>query len=270
MVSPNAYHSWEGGALFKIKTDGSGFAWVHFFEGGPTDGDNPEGSPIISGTTIFGMTETGGEHGRGVIFSLPTLVPTLDSITVTAPNGGENWMAGTVHNISWASSETTAEVNIDYSANKGGSWSPVVTNTTNDGKYIWTLPDTPSTQCLVRISYIADASINDVSNSVFTIMMSLDLQAERREVKAFSIIRQYGKIQFLSGNAGNSVAQYRIMRRKGSNDFALLKAVAPSELQNNQFQLQDKYLEKDITYTYRVEAYDGADQLIGISLEKTI
>jgi hypothetical protein len=60
------------------------------------------------------------------------------------------------------------------------------------------------------------------------------------------------------------------MRRKGSEDFALLKAIAPSELQNNQFQMQDKYLEKDIPYTYRLEAYDDSGQLIGIPTEKTI
>jgi hypothetical protein len=60
------------------------------------------------------------------------------------------------------------------------------------------------------------------------------------------------------------------MRRKGDEGFVLLKAIAPSELQNNQFQMQDKYLEKDIPYTYRVEAYDATGQLIGISSERTI
>jgi hypothetical protein len=50
----------------------------------------------------------------------------------------------------------------------------------------------------------------------------------------------------------------------------LLKAIAPSELHDNQFQMQDKYLEKGIPYTYLVEAYDDAGQLIGISSEKTI
>lgn len=101
-------------------------------------------------------------------------------------------------------------------------------------------------------------------------LLDLDLQAERREIKAFSILRQYGLIHFLGGDAGMQVGQYRIMRCKGSEDFTLLRTVTPSELQNNQFQMQDKYLEKDITYTYRVEAYDASGQLTGISSGKTI
>jgi hypothetical protein len=34
--------------------------------------------------------------------------------------------------------------------------------------------------------------------------------------------------------------------------------------------MQDRYLEKDISYTYRLEAYDASGKLIGISTEKTI
>ncbi len=48
------------------------------------------------------------------------------------------------------------------------------------------------------------------------------------------------------------------MRRKGNEGFVLVKTIAPSELQNNQFQTQDKYLEKDFLYTYRLEACDVA------------
>ncbi len=101
-------------------------------------------------------------------------------------------------------------------------------------------------------------------------MLDLDLQAERREIKAFSIMRQYGSIRFSGASSDLPVSQYRLMRRKGGYGFALLKTIVPSELQDNQFQMQDKYLEKDILYTYRLEAYDAAGQLMGISSEKTI
>ena len=94
-------------------------------------------------------------------------------------------------------------------------------------------------------------------------VMSLDLMAERRELRAFSILRQYGWIQFLGGNPGTLVAQYRLMRRKGNEGFVTLKTIIPSELQNNQFQMQDKYLEKGILYTYRLEALDSNGRLIG-------
>jgi hypothetical protein len=101
-------------------------------------------------------------------------------------------------------------------------------------------------------------------------VMYLDLVVERREARAFSIQRQYGWIQFLGGNSDTPVAQYQLMRRQGNGDFVSIRTIAPSELQDNQFQMFDKYLEKDIPYTYRVRAYDAAGKLVGTSSGKTI
>ena len=152
----------------------------------------------------------------------------------------------------------------------GEHWIEVIATTANNGSYPWTVPATPSSRCLVRISDAANAAISDTSDAVFSILLGLDLQAERREIKAFSIMRQYGAIRFLGAISDYPVAQYRLMRRKGDEGFITLKTIAPSELQNNQFQMQDKYLEKGIPYTYRLEAFDANGQLIGISSEKSI
>ncbi|HVT27160.1 MAG TPA: choice-of-anchor tandem repeat GloVer-containing protein [Lacipirellulaceae bacterium] len=59
------------GTLFKIDTDGSGFGLLHSFTGGGTDGANPYGSVIISGTTMYGMTYGGGDSPSfGTIFKI--------------------------------------------------------------------------------------------------------------------------------------------------------------------------------------------------------
>jgi hypothetical protein len=100
--------------------------------------------------------------------------------------------------------------------------------------------------------------------------VNLDLQAERREIRAFSILRHYGQIQFMVETHDVPVLEYRILRRQGNGDLVLLKTIASQELQNNQFQMQDRYLEKDTPYTYRIEAYIAGEQLVGISMEKTI
>jgi murein DD-endopeptidase MepM/ murein hydrolase activator NlpD len=91
-----------------------------------------------------------------------------DSITVIAPNGGENWEVGTSHNITWTSSGSVGNVKIEYSTNSGGSWSSITSSTSNDGSYSWAIPNTPSTQCMVRISE-TDGTPTDTSNSTFTI-----------------------------------------------------------------------------------------------------
>ncbi|MCG2678895.1 MAG: hypothetical protein L6455_02845, partial [Kiritimatiellae bacterium] len=157
------------GTIFKIQTDGSGFSLLHSFVGGADDGAEPYGSLIISESTLYGMTYEGGDGGDGVVFSL-TLPP---SITVDSPNGGENWNSGDVHNITWSSIGTIANVNIDYSTNSGSSWSSLAANANNDGTYAWTVPAiTPSANCFVRVSDTSNAAINDVSNNVFSISQS--------------------------------------------------------------------------------------------------
>ena len=93
----------------------------------------------------------------------------LPLVTVTTPNGGENWLANTQHNITWTSQIIT-NVSIEYSTNNGNNWISVISSTpASSGSYDWTVPNTPSTQCLVRISDASNASINDVSDNVFTI-----------------------------------------------------------------------------------------------------
>ena len=44
------------GTVFKVNTDGSGFALVRSFAGRPADGGTPYGSLVVSGSTLYGVT----------------------------------------------------------------------------------------------------------------------------------------------------------------------------------------------------------------------
>jgi hypothetical protein len=99
-------------------------------------------------------------------WDLHAIYPT--SITVTAPNGGENWAVGASYDITWSSTGTIAGVNIDYSSDSGANWTPVAGATANDGTYSWTIAHTPSTTCLVRVSD-TDGDPSDSSDAVFTL-----------------------------------------------------------------------------------------------------
>ena len=59
------------GTIFSINTDGSGFTLLHEFAGGVNDGDDPYGL-TQSGSTLYGMTQGGGDHSRGTVFSINT------------------------------------------------------------------------------------------------------------------------------------------------------------------------------------------------------
>jgi uncharacterized protein (TIGR02145 family) len=90
-------------------------------------------------------------------------------IDITSPVGGENWGIGTSHDITWAHRYDT-NVNIEYTTNNGTNWSTVIASTpASSDSFSWTIPNTLSTQCKVRISDVINSSLNSVSANVFTI-----------------------------------------------------------------------------------------------------
>jgi photosystem II stability/assembly factor-like uncharacterized protein len=95
----------------------------------------------------------------------------IPSITVTSPNGGEQWISGSQRNITWTKS-FTGNIRIEYTTNNGLSWSLIVDNFVSDSlKYIWLVPNTPSSLCKIKITEAADSSIQDLSNNTFSILM---------------------------------------------------------------------------------------------------
>jgi uncharacterized repeat protein (TIGR03803 family) len=70
---------WSGvlnnaGTLFKMNTDGSGYTVLHQFENTAVNGSGPRGTLILSGSTLYGMTLSGGSAGasHGTIFKIET------------------------------------------------------------------------------------------------------------------------------------------------------------------------------------------------------
>ena len=92
-------------------------------------------------------------------------------LTITSPNGGEEWEVGSTQYITWNSTGSVGNVKIEYSINYGSSWSTIVPSTPNDGTYSWTIPNVVSSQCCVRISDVLSA-VFDLSDSVFSIVSS--------------------------------------------------------------------------------------------------
>jgi len=60
------------GVIFKLSTDGTGYAILHSFAGGAGDGGWPGGSLTLSDSTLYGMAQRGGINDKGAIFKLNT------------------------------------------------------------------------------------------------------------------------------------------------------------------------------------------------------
>ncbi len=63
---------YNDGLIFSISTSGGSFTDLHDFSGGEFDGALPQGSLVLSGSTLYGMTSSGGTLGWGTIFSIST------------------------------------------------------------------------------------------------------------------------------------------------------------------------------------------------------
>jgi uncharacterized repeat protein (TIGR03803 family) len=63
--------NWGSGTLFKINTNGTDFLVLYNFAGG-TNGANPFGDLVLSGSTLYGTTQYGGSWGSGNVYKINT------------------------------------------------------------------------------------------------------------------------------------------------------------------------------------------------------
>ena len=184
VTSPNGGENWNVGTTHNITWSQSGVTNVKI-EYSTNNGST--WSTIISSTaaatgsyswtvpntvTLQGLvriSDAANASMNDISNSTFTIFPP-QSVTVTSPNGGESWNVSSVHNITWTSSNII-NIKIEYSTNNGSTWSTIVSSTAaSTGIYSWTVPNTPTTQALVRISDASNAETNDISNAVFSIV----------------------------------------------------------------------------------------------------
>jgi protocatechuate 3,4-dioxygenase beta subunit len=182
ITSPNGGESWRVGTAHTITwvktgnvpnvkieyTVNGGSSWLVIIAGTPNTGsypwavpNNPSGQCKVRVSDI----DNNPTDMSNAVFSIEPL-PTL---TLISPNGGETWQAGTAHDITWTWTGSNGDVKIEYSTNSGTSWN-LVTSSAGGGIYSWTVPDTPSQNCLVRVGRNdSDEGPTDISDGVFTI-----------------------------------------------------------------------------------------------------
>lgn len=84
----------------------------------------------------------------------PGVKPKTTVLKLTHPNGGEVFSVGMDTIITWSGIPEEDSVRIDFSADNGNIWNPVVA-TAAGGRYAWSVPDKPSQQCLVRVTQLS-------------------------------------------------------------------------------------------------------------------
>jgi len=93
-------------------------------------------------------------------------------LSLSYPNGGEELTMGAGCIITWTSDEgDIANVKLEYSTDGGDTYTVITNSTENDGAYTWYVPNSLSSNCLVRINDAA-GTVSDTSNASFSIVSS--------------------------------------------------------------------------------------------------
>jgi len=156
------------------------------------------------------MTTYGKEDG----FSLRCLKDegNTSSIQIISPNGGENWQISSTQNITWSSSGVT-NAKLEYTTDSGTNWSTIIASTpASSGSYAWTIPNTPSTQCKVRISDAAADTLFDVSDNNFTIstLITWENSIALKDAGNLSGVLTFGTAPSATDGIDNSLGEYSL------------------------------------------------------------
>jgi hypothetical protein len=157
------------GANVKIEfSTNGGTSWMPIIASTPNDGVHPWLIPNNPSNQCK-VRVSDAEDGVPYDISDNNFAIISIGITVTSPNGGENWCAGSTQLITWSATGVT-DLSIEYSINGGVDWNIIAFSTPNDGEYSWDIPPhlATSTTCRVKISDF-DGDPSDMSDADFTI-----------------------------------------------------------------------------------------------------
>jgi beta propeller repeat protein len=179
VTSPNGGENWEvfsvqtitwsstgvsGRVKIELSRDG-GATWATIIPMTPNDGS--QRWIVLRGATTQARIKV-SSIADPALFDISDANFTIvePSITVTSPNGGENWKIGSTQTITWDSTSVLL-VKIELSRDGGATWSTIAASIANHGDKTWKVTG-PTTHARIRIVSLSN-SASDISNADFTI-----------------------------------------------------------------------------------------------------
>jgi len=109
------------------------------------------------------------------------------SITITSLVGNEVWQEGTSQQISWTAMDID-QIDIQYTT--GSNWINIASGiAASDGSYSWTIPNTPATECKIKLIDASDNTIFSESN-IFEIQSDVSIDIENLP-QEFSLMQNH-------------------------------------------------------------------------------
>ncbi|MEQ1759804.1 MAG: hypothetical protein ABL986_15925 [Vicinamibacterales bacterium] len=170
-------HNLGGGARFAIDlTRNNGASWETLAPSVP-------GILLVGGTYSWQVTGPVTANARVRVRSLDS--PATDTgnslfaiaapaVTVTAPNTNVSWSKGSQRTITWTHNlGAGTSMKVELSRDGGTTWAVLAASVANTsattGSYKWTVTGPNTTMARIRVTWTADATVQDVSNVNFRI-----------------------------------------------------------------------------------------------------
>lgn len=187
ITSPNGGEQWVCGTTQTItwtKSSNSGsYVKIELYKGGDYDGliTNSTSNDGAYNWSIPASQTTGSNYKIKITSTSNTSyydysdynfsITSVPSISITSPNGGEQWQCGTSYMITWISSGTPGFF-VKIELYRGETFNRLITNSTsNDGSYNWFIPSSQTTgsNYKIRITSTSNTSYYDYSDDNFFI-----------------------------------------------------------------------------------------------------
>jgi cyclophilin family peptidyl-prolyl cis-trans isomerase len=95
-------------------------------------------------------------------------------LELTSPTAGTKWNSISNNQITW-NSEFVADVRIEFSSDNGQLWTDIAESASaNTRSFSWSEPNVVSSECLIKISDVANPDLFSITESTFT-LCNLDL-----------------------------------------------------------------------------------------------
>ncbi len=184
--NPNGYGHPRVEALTRLHAAGVHTYWTEAGSGAPPD---PLWDKVSNNQVVISATwEPGGvDTVRGTGFAdtftnSGSADLTAPVVSVAAPNGGEDWKAGSSHLVTWTATDNVGVTSVDlaYSTNGGASFpNEIAAGIENTGSHPWIVPNAPGSAVRVRATAHdaagnlgADSSAANFAISTWTITAS--------------------------------------------------------------------------------------------------
>ncbi len=157
-----------------------GTSWSYIDQGIPDTGsyqwtipNEPTSNAMVRATVHDDNPDTDPGTDTSGLFTITDVTPV--DVELIAPNGGEVWHVESFQDIVWNTIQgdnPVDNIDLEYSANGGATWTSIVAGIADTGSYSWEIPDVTTSEALVRVwaHCTGGTTASDTSDAYFDLV----------------------------------------------------------------------------------------------------